>query len=164
MSYLLTYFLTYIHILYLLIIITDLPLIAPTLTDSMSSIASSTSFNVSWTINNTNYDIIVILTNLRTEEVYNITVTEYTVNMTICNVTEGLNGIDNYNVSVATINACGMMMSDTITVYGKSYTRMYVRTYVAMYFIDLNNMNVCISRSTCVNAGWHNGYTYVVKC
>ena len=43
-----------------------------------------------------------------------VTVTE---NTSSYNVT-GLNGIDNYNVSV--INTCGMMMSDPITVYGKN--------------------------------------------
>ena len=31
----------------------------------------------------------------------------------------GLNGIDNYIVSVAANDLCGMMMSDPITVYGK---------------------------------------------
>ena len=62
------------------------------------------------------------MTNLRTEEINIVTVTEYTVNMNTYNVTEGVNGMDNYNVSVATINACGMMMSDTVTVYGKNYS------------------------------------------
>ena len=95
-------------------------MIAPTLNEVIPS--SSTSFIISWTINNTNYDIIVILTNLRTEEVYIISVTEYTLNANTYNVTEGLNGVDNYNVSVATINACGMMMSNTVTVYGKNYS------------------------------------------
>ena len=95
-------------------------MIAPTLNEVIPS--SSTSFIISWTINNTNYDIIVILTNLRTEEVYIISVTEYTLNTNTYNVTEGLNGVDNYNVSVATINACGMMMNNTVTVYGKNYS------------------------------------------
>ena len=31
----------------------------------------------------------------------------------------GLNGVDNYNVSVAAKNPCGMMGGDSITVYGK---------------------------------------------
>ena len=32
----------------------------------------------------------------------------------------GLNGVNNYNVSVTANNSCGMMMSDPVTVYGKS--------------------------------------------
>ena len=40
----------------------------------------------------------------------------------------GLNGVDNYNVSVTT--TCGMMMSDPITVYGKNYVT--YGTYVQM--------------------------------
>ena len=96
------------------------PTIAPTLNEVIPS--SSTSCTVIWTINNTNYDIILILTNLLTGEINIVTVTEYTVNTNIYNVTERLNGVDNYNVSVATINACGRMMSDTVTVYGKNYS------------------------------------------
>ena len=43
----------------------------------------------------------------------------------------GLNGIDNYNVSVTANNSCGMMMSDPATVYGK---KLYIHTCV---------LNVC---------------------
>ena len=39
-------------------------------------------------------------------------------NTTSYNVS-GLNGVDNYDVSVAAKNPCGMMESDSITVYGK---------------------------------------------
>ena len=38
----------------------------------------------------------------------------------------GLNGVDNYNVSVTAKNKCGMMESDPITVYGKNITTMYI--------------------------------------
>jgi len=44
-----------------------------------------------------------------------VTVTESTNSHTVT----GLNGVDNYNVSVAAINSCGMMKSDPTTVYGK---------------------------------------------
>jgi len=46
---------------------------------------------------------------------YSVTVVENTNSYTVT----GLNGVDNYNVSVATNNSCGMMKSDPITVYGK---------------------------------------------
>ena len=89
-------------------------MIAPTITGT--TLLNSTSFTVSWTISNNSYDnIIVILTNLRTGENSIITVPENTNSYTVT----GLNGIDNYNVSVTAINSCGMMMSDPITVYGK---------------------------------------------
>ena len=101
-------------------------MIAPTLNEVVPS--SSTSFAINWTINNTNYDVIVILTNLRREEISITTVPMYMVNTNIYNVAEGLNGFDNYNVSVATINVCGMMMSDTVTVYGKNYS-MYIHMH-----------------------------------
>ena len=94
-------------------------MIAPTLNGVLPN-ASSTSFTINWTISNTDYDVIVILTNLRTKKNYTIEIPQYTVNTNIYSVTEGLNGMDNYNVSVATVNACGMMISDSMTVYGKN--------------------------------------------
>ena len=45
----------------------------------------------------------------------NMTVLQYTTNYEVT----GLSGDDNYNVSVAAYNKCGMMESDSITVYGK---------------------------------------------
>ena len=53
-------------------------------------------------------------------------------------IVTGLNGIDNYNVSVTANNLCGMMMSDPATVYGKNYcTENYICktefTYVHVY-------------------------------
>ena len=89
---------------------------APTITGTTP--LSSTSFTVSWTINNPNYDIMVIVTNLNNEDSVLITVPDNTVNS--YTVTIGLNGIDNYNVSVAAVNPCGIMMSDDVTVYGKN--------------------------------------------
>jgi len=85
---------------------------APTITGTTP--LSSTSFIVSWTINNPNYNYVVTWTNLRTMAKRSMTL-ENTNSYTVT----GLNGIDNYNVSVATNNSCGMMKSDPITVYGK---------------------------------------------
>ena len=75
---------------------------------------NSTSFTVNWTISNTKYDI--ILTNLRTEEISIIVVPGNTNNYTVT----GLNGIDNYNVSVTANNSCGTLMNNPITLYGKN--------------------------------------------
>ena len=77
---------------------------------------SSTSFTVSWTITDPNHNYIIAWTNLHTGMIEgSMTVPENTNSYTVT----GLNGIDNYNVSVTANNSCGMMMSDPITVYGK---------------------------------------------
>ena len=89
------------------------PMTAPTITGTTP--LSSRSFTVSWTINNPNYNYIVTWTNLHTGVMNSATVAENTNSHTVT----GLNGVDNYNVSVATNNSCGMMESDPITVYGK---------------------------------------------
>ena len=88
---------------------------APNITDITP--LSSTSFTVSWTITDSNHNYIITWINLRTGMMEDsMTVPE---NTNSYNVT-GLNGIDNYNVSVTASNSCGMMMSDPITVYGKN--------------------------------------------
>ena len=76
---------------------------------------SSTSFTVSWTITDPDHNYIVTWTNLRTGMMSSVTVPENTNSYMVT----GLNGVDNYNVSVTANNSCGMMMSDPITVYGK---------------------------------------------
>jgi len=86
---------------------------APTITGTTP--LNSTSFTVSWTINNPNYNYTVTWTNLHTNMNESITLSENTNSHTVI----GLDGVDNYNVSVAASNSCGMMMSDPITVYGK---------------------------------------------
>ena len=87
---------------------------APTITGTTP--LSSTSFTVSWTITDPNHNYIITWTNLHTSMMEgSMTVPENTNSYTVT----GLNGIDNYNVSVTANNSCGMMMSDPITVYGK---------------------------------------------
>ena len=75
-----------------------------------------TSFTITWTIANSDniYSYIITWTNLLTGDT-NMTVLENTDSYEVT----GLNGYDNYNVSVTTKNKCGMMESDPITVYGK---------------------------------------------
>ena len=99
------------------------PPIAPNIT--VPTTLSSTSFTVSWTITDPDHNYIVTWTNLHTGMMSSVTVPENTYMVT------GLNGVDNYNVSVTANNSCGMMMSDPATVYGK---KLYLRTYV---------LNVC---------------------
>ena len=76
---------------------------------------SSTSFNVSWTTTDPDHNYIVTWTNLHTGMMSSVTIPKNTDSYMVT----GLNGIDNYNVSVTTNNSCGMIMSDNITVYGK---------------------------------------------
>ena len=90
------------------------PLTAPTITVPTS--LSSTSFTVSWTITDPDHNYIVTWTNLHTGMMSSVTVPENTNSYMVT----GLNGVDNYNVSVTANNSCGMMMSDPITVYGKN--------------------------------------------
>ena len=61
------------------------------------------------------HSYIITWTNLRTGDMDNTTVPQNTNSYNV----SGLNGVDNYDVSVAARNPCGMMESDSITVYGK---------------------------------------------
>ena len=100
------------------------PMTAPTI--AATTPLSSTSFTISWTINNPSYNCKVTWTNLHTGVMDSANVIIVTTNANSLMVT-GLSGIDNYNVSVVTFNPCGMMMSDSITVYGKmvyAYSRL----------------------------------------
>ena len=90
-----------------------LPSSPPTITVPTS--LSSTSFTVNWTITDPDHNYIVTWTNLHTGMMSSVTVPENTNSYMVT----GLNGVDNYNVSVTANNSCGMMMSDPITVYGK---------------------------------------------
>ena len=81
-------------------------------------VLNSTSFTVNWEATglDDNY-ILVTWTNLHTGmKEGNVTVSNIINSHTVT----GLSGIDNYNVSIAVNNSYGMMMSDPITVYGKS--------------------------------------------
>ena len=87
---------------------------------------SSTSFIVNWTITDPDHNYIVTWTNLHTCVIDNMTVPENTSN----HMVTGLDGVSNYNVSVAANNSCGMMMSEPVTVYGNVYIHMYVSAYI----------------------------------
>ena len=100
------------------------PITAPTITGTTP--LNSTSFTVSWIITDPNHSYIITWTNLRTGMMDCMTVSENTNSYTVT----GLNGIDNYNVSVSANNSCGMMMSDSITVYGKNVQYVYVRRFI----------------------------------
>ena len=76
---------------------------------------SNTSFTVNWKISDPNYSYTVIWTNLNTGVMYSFTVPENTNSYTVT----GLSDNDNYNVSVAIVGVCGMIISDPIIVYGK---------------------------------------------
>ena len=77
----------------------------------------NSSFIINWTMTNPSdiHSYIITWTNLHTGDMDNIEVQRNTTSYNV----SGLNGVDNYNVSVAAKNPCGMMESDSITVYGK---------------------------------------------
>ena len=102
----------YAYVLLIFCVIVPPPT-APTIT--VPTPLSSTSFTVSWTITDPDHNYKVTWTNLRTGMMSSVTVPENTNSYMVT----GLNGIDNYNVSVTANNSCGMMMSDPITVYSK---------------------------------------------
>ena len=96
---------------------------------------SSTSFMITWSMFDSNYDYVVIWTNLNTSETCSCTfqdngnscdVTDSSVmyncslqdNEISCNVTD-LSDDANYVVSVAVVNVCGNITSNPITVYCK---------------------------------------------
>ena len=85
---------------------------APTI--NTPTMLSSRSFTVSWTITDPDHNYIVTWTNLHTGIMSSVTVPENTNSYMVT----GLNGVDNYNVSVTA--KCGMVMSDPITVYGNN--------------------------------------------
>ena len=90
------------------------PMAPPTITGVTP--VNSTSFTVSWTITDPDHNYIVTWTNLHTGMMSSVTVPENTNSYMVT----GLNGVDNYNVSVIANNSCGMTMSDVIAVCGKN--------------------------------------------
>ena len=110
---------------------------------------SSTSFTVSWTITDPDHNYIITWTNLRTGMISGVTVPENTNSYTVT----GLNGIDNYIVTVTANDSCGMMaLSDPITVYGKN---VYIHSYVCIY------MYVCVP--VAVEAGQELPPTFIIQ-
>ena len=108
------YIFAIIYIIYLIFVIAP-PMTAPTLTEPSNLM--NRSFTVNWKIANSTYiySYIITWTNLRTGDTNNIEVQANTFSYEVT----GLNGVDNYNASVTANNSCGMMRSDSITVYGK---------------------------------------------
>ena len=111
--------------MYLILFIVP-PITAPTLTEPFNLM--NRSFTINWTITNSNNidSYTIKWTNLRTG--HNKT-NEVLGNRTSYEVT-GLNGVDNYNVSVTAENKCGKLESDPITVYGKNIATMYLKLSV----------------------------------
>ena len=100
--------------MYMLCIVSIVPpMIVPTFTGITP--LSSTSFTVSWTVTDPDHNYIVTWTNLHTGMMSSVTVPENTNSYMVT----GLNGVDNYTISVAANNTNGMIKSDPFTVYGK---------------------------------------------
>ena len=84
---------------------------------------SNTSFTINWMPSDLDFNYTVMWTNLNTAVVDSFTVSENTNSYTVT----GLSDTDNYNVNVTAVGECGVMVSDPITVYGKTCTYMYIR-------------------------------------
>ena len=76
---------------------------------------SSTSLNITWMTPDPDYSIIVAWTNLRTGMVISTAVAKNTSNYLVAEVI----GEDDYSITVAANNSCGMKYSDPIIVHGK---------------------------------------------
>ena len=111
---------------------------------------SSTSFTVSWTITDPDHNYIITWTNLNTGVISSMTVPENTNSYTVT----GLNGIDNYIVTVTANNSCGMMMSDPITVYGKNVHIVHsICTYICILVVAEVGQELLESTPNFQNAG-----------
>ena len=81
------------------------------------------SVTINWTISDPSYNYTVIWTNLNTGVINSFTVPQNTNNYTV----KGLSDNDDYAVSIATVDVCGMMItSDPITICGKNTS--YIRS------------------------------------
>jgi len=92
---------------------------------------NSLSFTINWTSLDPSYNYTVIWTNLHTGVMYNRTVPGNTNSYTVT----GLSGDVNYNVSVATVNMCGMMSSDPVTVFGEYTVMCHTLGYIQVFII-----------------------------
>jgi len=110
---------------------TGLPSSSPDITGTTP--LSSTSFTVSWTISDPNYNYTVIWTNLNTGMTGSITVSGNTNSYTVT----GLSEIANYNVRITTVGVCGMIKSDPINIYGECTSMLSNKCYyIHIYHID----------------------------
>ena len=91
------------------------PMTAPNITGTTP--LSSTSFTVSWTIADPDHNYIVTWTNMHPGMMDSMSMT--VPENTSSHMVTGLDGVSNYNVGVTANNSCGMMMSETVTVYGR---------------------------------------------
>ena len=87
---------------------------------------SSTSFIANWTITDPDHNYIVTWTSRCSGMMDSMSIT--VPGNTMSHMVTGLDGVSNYNVSVTTINSCGMMMSEPVTVYG-TYVGINVHTH-----------------------------------
>ena len=79
------------------------------------------SVTVNWTISDPSYNYTLIWTNLNTGVLDSFTAPQNTNTYTAYIIVTGLSDNDNYAVSIATVDVCGMMItSDPITICGKN--------------------------------------------
>ena len=81
------------------------------------------SITVSWTMSDPSYSYTVIWTNLKTGVMESFIIPQSTSNYTV----KGLSDNDNYAVSIATVDVCGMMItSDSIAICSKDSNSSYI--------------------------------------
>ena len=116
---------------------------------------NSTSFIVNWTISDAHA---VIWTNINTGVMDNITIPENTTSYTVT----GLSVNNNYNVSVAIVDVCGMMTSDTITVNSK---HICTHTYIILCNTVYSNYNAQHGHMINIRKGMvTNNYALPLNC
>jgi len=99
---------------YVCFILADSPTFSPTITSVQAM--SRTSLEVDWMASDSIYNYQVCWTNSRTGVMESSSLLSPTT--TMLNVST-LNGIDNYDVRVATVNVCGSQFSDPSTVFSE---------------------------------------------
>ena len=91
------------------------PMTAPNITGITP--LSNTSFIVNWTITDPDHIYIMTLINMSSDRMDSMSMT--VTGSTSIHMATGLDGDSNYTVSVTANNSCGMMMNDSVTVYGR---------------------------------------------
>ena len=132
--------------------VTAPPMTAPVI--SRATPVDANSFSVIWEVTDPSHRYMITWTNLRTGIKDNVTVAENTNSYTVT----GLSGIDNYDVTVAASNSCGMRMSDPRVVFGKNVVLLcYCLLGISLRLLSWHKI---LGHVTCVDCLYTNVMTY----
>ena len=106
---------------------------------------SSTSFTVNWTITDPSHSYIITWINLDNDVMNSTSAPENTNSYTVT----GLDGINNYNVTVTSNYSEGTMMStsDPVTVYGKNLLPHLIYTKCTYPYYECTYLFMCMLRT-----------------